>query len=70
MSQWYVFRFDPRPRVGGDHAHQVALPLMQRFDPRPRVGGDPPPDVASALACGFDPRPRVGGDPCHRSGHP
>ena len=32
--------FNPRPRVGGDPAHNIAVQRPQNFNPRPRVGGD------------------------------
>ncbi len=56
------FRFNPRPRVGGDAEIQALRAYLYRFNPRPRVGGDEYQRIYNKMVGSFNPRPRVGGD--------
>ena len=59
------WRFNPRPRAGGDLDHRCAPHRdRRRFNPRPRAGGDDRPRQRLASRTkSFNPRPRAGGDP-------
>ena len=63
-----IFRFNPRPRTGGDPSGEQPPTSGQRrctgFNPRPRTGGDLElvHSLLGSLQLCFNPRPRTGGD--------
>ena len=58
-----LFRFNPRPRAGGDVCMFFPVASHGSFNPRPRAGGDQGCSrLTSSYTC-FNPRPRAGGDP-------
>ena len=61
-DQLPVFRFNPRPRMGGDQGGGITVEIRESFNPRPRMGGDETGGNPGLLYSGFNPRPRMGGD--------
>ena len=60
------YRFNPRPRAGGDARVRV---ISCSFNPRPRAGGDGLPSlVERSFRLSFNPRPRAGGDSSQGAG--
>ncbi len=56
------YRFNPRPREGGDERLKESRSMGLRFNPRPREGGDSAAAPGSIGYSRFNPRPREGGD--------